>query len=68
MELVVAHLVFVTRDDADHMGENQNPLRTLIRDAKSGVRMPHFFAYALGALVVMIPVFIAATYLFFPPS
>jgi Na+/H+ antiporter NhaD/arsenite permease-like protein len=33
-----------------------------------GVRMPHFFAYALGALVVMIPVFIAATYLFFPPS
>jgi Na+/H+ antiporter NhaD/arsenite permease-like protein len=32
-----------------------------------GVRMPHFFAYAFAALVVMIPVFVATTYLFFRP-
>ena len=30
--------------------------------------MPHFFAYALAASVVMIPVFIATTVLFFRPS
>lgn len=30
-----------------------------------GVAMPHFFAYALAAAVVMIPVFIATTFLFF---
>ena len=33
-----------------------------------GVRMPHFFAYAGAAIVVMIPVFIATTFLFFPPA
>jgi Na+/H+ antiporter NhaD/arsenite permease-like protein len=33
-----------------------------------GVTMPHFFAYALAACVVMIPVFLATTALFFRPS
>ena len=32
-----------------------------------GVIMPHFFAYAVSAMVIMLPVFAAATFLFFPP-
>ncbi|MEV6304550.1 sodium:proton antiporter [Actinoplanes sp. NPDC051861] len=32
-----------------------------------GVRMPHFFAYAAIALLIMLPVLTATTYLFFPP-
>jgi hypothetical protein len=31
-----------------------------------GVRMPHFFAYALIALTIMAPVLVAASLLFFP--
>jgi Na+/H+ antiporter NhaD/arsenite permease-like protein len=30
-----------------------------------GVKMPHFFAYALAATAIMVPVFIATTFLFF---
>ncbi|MEV0900772.1 sodium:proton antiporter [Actinoplanes sp. NPDC049802] len=33
-----------------------------------GVRMPHFFAYAAVALIVMLPVLAATTFLFFPPG
>ncbi|MFC7532947.1 sodium:proton antiporter [Actinoplanes sp. GCM10030250] len=32
-----------------------------------GVRMPHFFAYALIAMVIMLPVLAATTFLFFAP-
>lgn len=30
-----------------------------------GIAMPHFFAYAAVAIVVMVPIFVAATFLFF---
>ncbi|MBB2946558.1 Na+/H+ antiporter NhaD/arsenite permease-like protein [Actinoplanes lutulentus] len=33
-----------------------------------GVRMPHFFAYALIAMLIMLPVLAAATFLFFSPG
>ena len=33
-----------------------------------GVRMPHFFAYALVAMTIMIPVLLATTFLFFRPT
>jgi Na+/H+ antiporter NhaD/arsenite permease-like protein len=33
-----------------------------------GVPMPHFIAYAAVAMVIMLPVSVAATYLFFRPS
>ncbi|BEL05856.1 sodium:proton antiporter [Actinoplanes sichuanensis] len=33
-----------------------------------GVHMPHFFAYAAAATVIMVPVLAAATVLFFPPG
>jgi Na+/H+ antiporter NhaD/arsenite permease-like protein len=32
-----------------------------------GVAMPHFFAYAAAAMLIMLPVLTATTYLFFPP-
>ncbi len=32
-----------------------------------GIRMPHFLAYALAATVIMIPVFLATTFIFFRP-
>jgi Na+/H+ antiporter NhaD/arsenite permease-like protein len=32
-----------------------------------GVGMPHFFAYAIVAVAIMVPVFAATTFLFFPP-
>ncbi|MFI7546780.1 sodium:proton antiporter [Actinoplanes sp. NPDC049599] len=33
-----------------------------------GVRMPHFFGYALIAMLIMLPVLTAATFLFFRPG
>ncbi|GIF42287.1 sodium:proton antiporter [Actinoplanes xinjiangensis] len=33
-----------------------------------GVPMPHFFAYAAIAMLIMLPVLAATTYLFFPPT
>jgi Na+/H+ antiporter NhaD/arsenite permease-like protein len=33
-----------------------------------GIKMPNFLAYALAATVVMIPVFVATTFIFFRPS
>ena len=33
-----------------------------------GVAMPNFFAYALAAMVIMIPVFVATTFVFFAPG
>jgi hypothetical protein len=30
-----------------------------------GVRMPHFFAYALIAMAIMVPVLVATTFVFF---
>jgi Na+/H+ antiporter NhaD/arsenite permease-like protein len=32
-----------------------------------GVTMPHFFAYAIVAMTIMVPVFVATMFLFFPP-
>jgi Na+/H+ antiporter NhaD/arsenite permease-like protein len=32
-----------------------------------GVTMPHFFAYAMVAMAIMLPVFAATTFVFFPP-
>ena len=33
-----------------------------------GIKMPNFLAYALAAMVVMIPVFLATTFIFFRPA
>lgn len=33
---------------------------------EQGVAVPHFFAYAFSAMAIMLPVFVATTFLFFP--
>jgi Na+/H+ antiporter NhaD/arsenite permease-like protein len=46
-----------------YIGNGPNLVKEIAEDR--GIRMPHFFAYALIALTIMAPVLVAATFLFF---
>ena len=49
-----------------YIGNGPNLMVKEIAEAR-GVRMPHFLGYAAAAAVVMLPVFVAVTFLFFLP-